>query len=532
MKKILKSISIILTMILIFSSCSLGGTGKIISKIQEFITNKQYNECLQYIDTLKDEQKSEVNSQVLDLVINDYRSLVETEKVDLSKLYVLNSYSDNFLESCRKLWNIASVFSISKDAECYIDYVNLRFFAITSDFLRYREIYSLMFEMKANGYIEKLNNKLYQYDTAGDTVGFDELYEEVSAFDYGEFDPQQYLISDFRTAHDNIVKNLKSLSNGFATDDSTVVASAVNELYSSLNIILEITDYLKFIRAMQISIYNDLPNDIYREFNTEIQISAQEYYPGVDFALDYLFDDAQGFIDEEDISSPSDTDVQAISLEQAIDIACSAVNKTKIYNSNITVGLTLRRNIVMTSFGADTNIDSAIDITKSQVNTILDFYNGTGQKILNFTNGVSFPVGEAMNEGTESVTLNEFVPPKNNTAYIDSKNISNYTIVEGNGGYVITFTVNATESSTRKPVSAINTFINGFEFDGLEGIDKYSTFYSPTEIILMINPNGLLTNMQYTLKGVSDCTFASVDSAETVSAEFTFDEKYLYQFTY
>ena len=48
--------------------------------------------------------------------------------------------------------------------------------------------------------------------------------------------------------------------------------------------------------------------------------------------------------------------------------------------------------------------------------------------------------------------------------------------------------------------------------------------------MFIINNDGLLSKMQYTIDGVSDCTFYEKD--ESVKAEFDFTEKYSYTFTY
>ena len=77
-----------------------------------------------------------------------------------------------------------------------------------SNFIKYKELYSLLKALNEAEYPEKIDNALYEYETNANTEVFNEVCDIVSQFDYGQFNPQEYLISDFRTVHDKIIKNL------------------------------------------------------------------------------------------------------------------------------------------------------------------------------------------------------------------------------------------------------------------------------------------------------------------------------------
>ena len=90
--------------------------------------------------------------------------------------------------------------------------------------------------------------------------------------------------------------------------------------------------------------------------------------------------------------------------------------------------------------------------------------------------------------------------------------------------------VETTETSKSKPIASINTIANGFRFDNVATVGDFKTYYSPSSVMFIINNSGYLAKMQYSIDGVSDCTFYEKD--ESVRAEFDFTEKYSYTFSY
>lgn len=522
MKRFYKILSLILFLVFLFTSCAKSGE-KSLKKAEEFLAQKQYNECYQYLSELDGEKLSEIKNDIELLLVTEFNSLVEKEKIDLTKPYTLTKYNSNFTETCRKLWSIASLLDITAENENYNTMAYIKYFAESNSFMRFRELYALMSDVDDNGYISKLHTHLNEYNTNGDYSKFESIYSKAKEFDYSQFDPQEYQIDDFRTAHDNLLKALHSLCNGFATNDSTVVASSINNVYDSLSVILSLADTLKSVRANQTAIYNTLftEKNITKKINTEIQKFESKYTINSDFGFDYLFnDDKTGFIDNSDIPETTDTTKPEMPLKDAINAVINAVNKTKNYKADTTVTVIQNINIDMTDFKSDTKINSANEITKSKVNQILDQANDTRQLIKTFSNGVA-------EDGTR---LNTFIPPQSNSASLNENDVDTYSVTKGSGGYVIIFNLKSTETSKAKPTASINTIANGFKFDNASTVGDYKTYYSPCSVMFVIDNNGYVAKMQYNIDGVSECTF--YENGESVVAEFDFTEKYSYSFSY
>ena len=521
MKKALKIISLILCCVLVFSSCT-KASDKSINTIQQYISEKKYNECQKFVSGLETEELNEISSQVEDIILTEFYSVCEKEKIDFTKPYTLTAYDNDFTDTCRKLWNIASLLSIDESNERYQDYANMRFYAESNDFMRYRELYALMSSVNNDGYLEDLHKQLQDYSKNGDYSNFEDIYKQAKAFNYSEFDPQEYMISDFRTAHDKIVKELKSVCNGFATKDSSVVASAINNMYDGLTVMLRLSETLQAVRATQTKIYNKLYTDkeINIKFDTEINVYETDYSVNDDFAFNVIFgDDNSDFIDNSDIPITTNKADEQMPLSNAIKIVINAINKTKSYKGNATVVLTKNINIDMTSFESDTKINTANEITKSKVNQLLDQANGTRQQTRTFKNGAD-----------ESSTFSDFVPPTNNNPSLNESDVESYTVTKGSGGYVIVFNLKATETKKSQPQASVNTLVNGFEFDYSESVGDYKTYYSPYSAMFVVNNDGYISKLQYNISGVSDCTFYEKD--EKLQAEFEFNEKYSYAFSY
>ncbi|MGN1161362.1 MAG: hypothetical protein ACI4SX_03850 [Candidatus Fimenecus sp.] len=523
MKRSLKVICILLSLTVILTSCSIGRSSKILDRISTLLEENKFNECRQYISELKPEEIAEINNDACKLIAEKFTGITESHSVDLKKLYILSAYDNEYAESCRSLWNIAELLTVTPENTDFDSFIHLKYFAEVSNYAQYREIYALMESVNNNGYLKKVDAVLTSYDSDGDYSGFESAYSAACAYDCGQFDPQQYLVSDYRNAHNNIVKNLKSASNGFASDDPTVVAKAINELENSLTTVLHIADLIKAINAKQISIFSALSNEknLYREFKTDIEESTREYSPGTGLDLDSVFGRASGFIDETDIEPDGENTQQSISAEEALNIAVNAINKTKQYQGKVNVSLTEQRNVQMTSFATDTKITSSLEITKSQINNILKQKNGTYKTSVEFTNGTG-----------NSKNLYDFIPPEGKNAAIATETVESYTAVAGSGGYVITFVLKSCETNKSNPDFANGALINGFILDKTEGINDFKSFYAPSSVMLMINSNGMLLKYQYSVSGICDCTFLSGESNETATADFSFDNKYLYEFVY
>ena len=73
MRKLFKTIPIILVISILFSACGANSAEKITAQIEEYFKNNQYNDCFEYVNQLETEMKNQVNSSVLTL-ISDFSS--------------------------------------------------------------------------------------------------------------------------------------------------------------------------------------------------------------------------------------------------------------------------------------------------------------------------------------------------------------------------------------------------------------------------------------------------------------------------
>lgn len=521
MRKFNKFISIILVVTLLFSACGVNSGEKAVKEIEEYLNENQYNECLQYVNELEAETKKEINSSVLSLISAEYHELIDENNINTENIYALDTINNSFAENCRKLWHIVKVFTITEDNEFYTDFVYIHYFAEMCNYTKYGEIYSLLESVHKSGYLNDVTDAIYAYDNEGDNLRFDDAYKSTLMFDYSAFNPQEYLVSDYRTAHDKTVKALNSLNNGFATTDINVIASSMSDLEEALSAILHITDTLNAIHAKQISIFNELSEgNLNTVFNTEVEIMQRDFSVGAIFSLSNIFGENSNDDNSQDLTTNSESEAK-ITKNEALKIAVNAINKTKAYQKKLNVTYTQTKNIQMTSFDNNSDVTDAVELTKTAINQALENANGTQTKDILFNNGTS---------GTE--TLNNFIPPSGKNAVVNSESIKEYTAVGGSGGYVISLTLYPEASSSSTPAEGINSIINSFSFENSDRVSDAKTTYSSATVLVTVNNNGLLEKMEYKIVGMSDCDFTDENGNFIFEAQFTFEEEYFYEFEY
>lgn len=522
MKKFLKVISLILAITIFFCSCSKSAKTHL-SNINEFLSSDKLNECQQYITELSSEERAAINNDVCNLVALKFQEYAEKNNLDFKDLYNLKLYDKTFTDNCRKLWNIVKLFSVDKNTENYSQFVYIRYFAELNNLMQYRELYLVLSDINSLNYLGTLNNALKEYTENNNYALFENAYTVVSSFNSANFNPQQHLVADFISAHDNLKNSLKKAVTGFQSNDTEAVGEAMTVIYDALNKMLTATDTIRAVHNIQRSLYKTVSTEgnLYSTLEMKINPDKREYYIGIDFGLNTIYSQStsSGLIDESDI--PDTPKENVMSLNEAINISLNAINNTKKYQNELTVNVTEQRDINMTSFKTDTTINSALEITENRINMLINQTNGTRKGSVAFINGVS-----------ETDNLYTFIPPVIGNAQLNPNAVEQYTAVAGNAGYIITFTLKSDETNEQQPYSNVGSFVNGFAFDNQEGIEKYNTYYSPTVVMLMINNQGYLIKMQYTIIGVSNCEFASNDANEKAEAEFSFDDKFLYEFIY
>ena len=72
MRRILKFISPLLAIVILLSSCTINSSGKILENIDTLIADNELNACLQLVKDLESEEKSAINNNVCNIVINKF----------------------------------------------------------------------------------------------------------------------------------------------------------------------------------------------------------------------------------------------------------------------------------------------------------------------------------------------------------------------------------------------------------------------------------------------------------------------------
>ncbi len=522
MKRILKLISPLLIIAILLTSCSLNNSDNSLEQIKTHIAKNEFNTCFQLVKRLTNEEKSTINNEVCNTVINKFIDLRSKTKIDETNIFDLSLINTEFAENCQKLWNIISEFSFDENYEMYHECINLRYYSEMIDYTRYCDIYLLAKKVNSIGYLDDLSAALYEYDNNGNNANLKLIFDDIKNINLSSFDPQQYLVSDYRDAHDKIVKAIDELADGFTTNDSTTVATAIKTLRDALSDILYITDTLFAVNTMQKNIYNKISNDnIFAPFDSEINVTQRDYVMGMSFELGSIFGGVENKVDDNTIESTTTPNNDQISLEDTIKIATNAINKTKSFTGDVNITLTQTRNIKLTDFETDSQLLDAENMIKSKLNQVINQSNGTGQKTTMFSNG---------RNGNQS--LNSYVPPSNKNATLNVDAVCEYTCVKGSGGYIISFVLNPELVESKDKPSNIGSIVNTFEFDNSNEVKKFNTSYSKTNISLIIDNSGRLIEMEYTIDGISNCEFEENNGKNEYKAQFTFKNSYKYEFKY
>ena len=418
---------------------------------------------------------------------------------------------------------ISSEFTPSEENNANENLQYLRYFSAASDAMRYKEMFRMLKAMYNCGYFYWIQKSLNDYSALGDYSFFDTAKETVSEFNYTDYNPQEYYISELRSACERIIKPLTSVTNGFATNDTAVVASAINNIY-------EISDTFLFACDCAETVYSSLNEAMntfriqgaFAEYKSEITFGeARKYTEGTDYGLSNIFGEGYTPLDSNEADNDGVTDNQInVSKQEAVRIAVNAINKTKAYKSGITVNRRQTVNIQMTSFNTESGLAAAASLIRIQINDALKNAGGTLTASKHFVNGMC-----------DEISLNDSIPPSGKTASLDASFVESYTAVKGSGGYVITFNLSSSTSTDDNISSNLLSIVDGFYFDnGAENI-KYKSFYGPTTISLVVNNSGYLSKYDYAINGVANCKFTE-NGQSVATGEFSFNQQYNYEFKY
>ena len=530
MKQILKFITPLLIVAILFSSCSTSNSNKPLERIKTLISENELNSCLQLVKDLETEEKVAINNEVCNIVINKFIELRDKTKIDETNIFDLSLIDTSFAEKCQKLWNIISEFTIDNNYELYYECINLRYYSEMIDYTRYCDIYTLVKKANNSGYLDDISTALYEYENNGDKSKFVTVAKKIENIDYNNFDPQQYLVSDFRTAHEKLTNNLTNLIESFNTNNSASVATAINTIRDALTDILFVTDTLAAVNTVQKSIYHKISTEnIYAPFNNEIQVTKRDYTTGMSFALNIIFGGFEDVIESttDDITNDTTNETttkqttEESSLNNAIKIALNAINKTKNFKGNVEITLTETEDVKLTDFKSDSSITDVDSIVETQINQELKKSNGTTKTTYKFYNG--------KNNGE---TLTTFIPPNNKNATLSSDAVTNHNCVEGSGGYVVTLVLNSELIEYGSKENHIGSIVNTFSMNNSEDVKDFDTAYSKTNITIVVNNDGRLIELEYTISGISNCIFEDENTQNKYNTQLTFKNTYKYEFKY
>ncbi len=521
MKKSFKILSVLVSFVLLFTSCGKATPQKTVEKIKSYFESNNYSECKSYLSSIDSGVKVQISDSALDAVKNEFSEIYK--KYENYDIFDITLFDTAFVEKCVKLWGIASEFTPSEDKKFDEQLQYLRYFSEISDSMRYKEMFRMLKDMSSAGYFYTIQKSLNDYEVLGDYKLFEDTQKICSEFDVSEYNPQEYYITELRSACEQLNKHLISVNNGFVTGDTAVIADAIGGIYDKADTFLFACDSAETVYSSLNEAMNTFRiNGAFADFKNEISFGeGRKYTTGTEFPLSFISGSAYVPNDDNNDKNGNETDTPTgISKKEAIRIAVNAINKTKAYKSDITLNRTQTVNVQMTSFETESEITSAVTLVKVKINDALKASNGTSKGTMNFSNGVS-----------ENLTLDGSIPPSDRKASLDSSFVESYTAVKGTGGYVITFNLYSCTSTDDNLSKNLLSIVDGFYFDKEAPNIEHETFYGPTAISLVVNNYGYLSKYDYSISGVADCKF--IENGEKVgSGKFDFQQKYSYNFVY
>ncbi len=521
MKKCFKFLSVLLALMFLLSSCGRVSDANVTERIKTYFDKNDYIGCKAYLLSIDSNTKNKISDECIKLSEEEFLEIYS--KYENCNVFDISLFDDAFIENCNNLWQIVSEFSPNEKSSSNENLQYLRYFSEMSDSMIYRELFRMIKDMYNCGYLYSIQKALYDYDNSGEYSYFENAKEIAEKFNYSDYNPQEYYISDLRSVCERTNKYLISVTNGFATEDTDVTASAINDLYTSADSFLMAYDNVQSIYSALKEALNAFKiNGAFAEYKHEIKFTeARKYTSGTEFQLSNVFGSVYIPPDENsDENDNSGEDKPIISKKAATKIAVDAINKTKSYKSDITVNKSQNVDIQMTAFETESEITSAVSLARMKINDELKKSNGIIKDSKTFSNGVS-----------DGISLIDTVPPSKHSASLEPSFIEEYTAVEGSGGYVITFTLPACTSTDDKKSQSLFSIVDGFYLDNSAQNIEHETFYKPTYVSLVVNNLGCLSKYSYTVSGVSNCKFTE-NGTQVASGEFTFTQQYDYSFVY
>lgn len=521
MKRCLKVISVLISVILLFTSCGKISPDSVTGKMKSYFEKHDYNACKTYLSSIDSSVKAQASPAALKMTADEFAEIYK--KYEAYDIFDISLFDVSFISKCSNLWKIASEFTAGEDENFNENLQYLRYFAEASDSMRYRELLRMIKSMYNSGYFYSIQKSLSDYDTSGEYVYFETAKKIAAEFKFTDYNPQEYYISDLREVCEKMNKYLISVNNGFATNDTGVVASAISNIYKCADTLLFACDCAEAVYKSLNETMNTIRlSGAFAEYKNEIRFGEErKYEAGTEFLSSNIFGSAYTPSDSSGTDNSGNENSQsALSKKDAARIAVNAINKTKAYKSEITVNKIQTVDIQMTDFKTESEITSAVSIVRIKINDALKQSNGTSKGSKTFVNGES-----------DGMSLYDSVPPSGRSASLDPSFAESYTAVKGSGGYVITFTLSSCTSTDDNISRNLFSMVDGFYFDSSAQNIRHKTFYKPTSVSIVVNNSGYLSKYSYTISGVADCQFAE-NGEQVATGEFSFKQQYNYEFVY
>ena len=514
-KRLISLISLLLILSLTLSSCTFKGSDKALEKTLTYLDNKQYNECREYLLSLDKDTLNDIYEPVLDKITEIYeKQKTPDNKTDISEV------SPSLTVLCRSLFSIIKV--LPRNAlNNNNDVKNICYFSYLDDLMRYREIYSMLKDMNSHSFFSSIANALNKYDEEKDYSYFYEAYNIISSYSSSKFDRNKFQVSECKQLIEDLKTDIKNAINALESKNIKNTVIAIDDVYDDMD---SMTLYINIVNAVYkktSEIYNTSMNNIsaHESIDTAIEYSESSYSIDTLNVINRIFG-----INDDSSSADSESGnmrdiTSSISKEGLVNQLKSAISSTKEFTGTVLVQNMSENKIVFLNYDDSLLMDKEKPLSKEDIE---EFISGYTKPVMEKT---TFKLGKA-----DEKKFSDYVPPAYDDFQLDDKMIKDYSIMQGQSGYVISVTIDSVKAVSSRSTASIRNIVNPFAFETDVKIDSYTTYYKPTTINYVINNNNRLTLVEYTLKGSNTSKFS--DGSDFVTCDFTFESHNKFVYTY
>ena len=106
MRKSLKIISVLISVILLLTSCGKIKPDDVAAKMKTYFEKNNYSECKSYLSSVDSDVKKEASVEGLKLTTQKFDEIYK--KYETFNIFDLTLFDNSFIENCSILWQIAS----------------------------------------------------------------------------------------------------------------------------------------------------------------------------------------------------------------------------------------------------------------------------------------------------------------------------------------------------------------------------------------------------------------------------------------